>query len=462
MTDSATVQVRGNNDPLKQSLAKSFSMLKQFATGVASSFAGFAIYDQVSRGIAGIGSLLVDSVHKAEEAERSMIKFDTVLENTGNKTGFTRGQLLAMNKVIAETTEYSAGMARAAEIAFIKMENIRGEVFERALSSAADLAEFLEIDMAAAAETLGRALQNPETGMLRLRRAGIMLTVEEKARIKQLQESNDLQGAQIALVSIIERKFKGLRQEMAGTFGGQLKQFNNELNKTKKELGEALLPIASGLLPVLSVLVTTFSSIAVAIATILSPLGSLIHLLSEVARLGDDANESLEKLGKPKVDNMGNPVRPERKSYTNADRPFAPYGSTPPGEKVENREIGFVRKFFEYMYQPDVEARKKRQRDMLERNPDLNIPPPLEQQKKLTKDTLVGTFEEITSTWKRMSANSSNKSIVDVTEDAAEKAEVQADELLSIQRKQATALESQNVLLTQIRDKVSTGNLANA
>jgi archaellum component FlaC len=428
MVDSAKIQITGDNAPLKVALGQSFSMLKTFAGSVAGSFAGFAVFGALTAGASGIAHFFGEAVEAAEKFERSLIKFNTVLQGTGNVTGFTRRELEKMQQTIAKTTEYTATAAREAQVAFIKMGTIRGDVFEKGLKTASDLAAFLGNDLPQAAEFLGRALQNPAAGMMRLQRMGLGLTAEQKKSINTLLEQNKLYEAQLKLLEDINAKgIQGLAAKFAETFSGQLGQFSKEINKAKKQLGEELLPILVDLLPILNaikeVAMVAMKGIGILVEAFISDVNNLLELLINVWAI----LERIATLGQSGA--------------------FVEFGSLDEARMKRREKAKEIQKAL------DDDTKKK-----------LDTKTGMDTGKKEKGAELKGTFEGLVDTWKRISSAGANagKDPVAVAQDAAQQQQSDMSESIDVQENLLAEQQTQTKILVAIRDRPLVATLANA
>lgn len=346
MTDKATIQIAGDNDPLKKSLAQSKQILQNFAKQAAgssiglsggaslghsrfaqpwavygsrvglsappapptspappmpshgsgswfdslgdfakhalSTFTGFGAFTTVTGALHKIKDALKEATRAAMDYETSMLKFDVMFTNTGHKAGFFKSELAAMNEELQKTSGFSGGQVRSSMNAFFKLEGIQGDIFKRGLETSADLAAFMGTEMSHAAEMLGRALQNPAQGMMLLSRAGVRLTKEERNRIKELQNSMQIEKARSELLDIVERKFGGLAKRMKEeTLSGALGELQATLHHTFADVGKAMLPALKELIPQLKVMVKELGEIGKELMPVAALFLKIAGLLAE-------------------------------------------------------------------------------------------------------------------------------------------------------------------------------------
>ena len=120
-----------------------------------------------------------------------------------------------------------------------KSADTAGGVFDRTTQAAIDLAAsgFGTVDSAAV--QLGKALQDPANKLTALQKSGISFTEAEKEKIKALQESGDMLGAQTILLEAVEKQVGGTAAASAPA-SAKMKVAWDEVTDA---LGTALLPM---------------------------------------------------------------------------------------------------------------------------------------------------------------------------------------------------------------------------
>jgi hypothetical protein len=150
----------------------------------------------------------------AMEAEQASNRLDAVLRATGMAAGFAKSELDEMADSLAESTQFDDESIRNAQAQLLKFGNIHEEVFSRTLTLAADYAAFMGTDVAAAAETLGKAVASPKEAMGRLERQIGQLDPVVKKMIEDFVESGRLVEAQTLLLDQLDRKIGGTAEIM--------------------------------------------------------------------------------------------------------------------------------------------------------------------------------------------------------------------------------------------------------
>jgi len=143
-------------------------------------------------------------------------------------------------------TDESVKAAEAQLLAFTNVKNAAGannDVFDRTIALSADMAARMGTDSAGAAKTLGRALSDPEHGMARLARSGVVFTDSQKAQIKAMQDSGDTMGAQKLMLDALTEKYGGAAKAAGDSLPGQLNKAKNMFVDLSAKIVTVVLPV---------------------------------------------------------------------------------------------------------------------------------------------------------------------------------------------------------------------------
>lgn len=202
-------------------------------------------------------------VNKAIEAEVAITRFEAAIEAAGGKSGWSAEQLEKMAHAFSSlngASMFSIEQLRATEQGLLMFDRVRGDVFQKALKAAVDLASLRGTDPTGMAHILGMALSAPEHGAQRLRRgAGIFVSEEDMDRIKN---AGDLMSQQEKLLEIIAQKGKGASEKMSSSTEAALTRIRHVWEETGKGLGEIFVPITHLLADITEGIVRAFSGTA--------------------------------------------------------------------------------------------------------------------------------------------------------------------------------------------------------
>ena len=172
------------------------------------------------------------SVQEAAESELA-----AVLKATGEAAGYTLDDLKAMASGFQAVTKYGDETTLSGMAILATFKKIRGEAFERATMAAMDMSTIMKQDLKSSMVQIGKALNDPITGLTALSRVGVTFTEQQKEQITALQESGDLMGAQKIILEELESQFGGAAKAATETFGGALTQLSNAWGDLLESLG---------------------------------------------------------------------------------------------------------------------------------------------------------------------------------------------------------------------------------
>ena len=190
----------------------------------------------------GLINFMKDSVAKATEQERAERKVEAVLRSTGYAAGMTGQRLKDMASELQKvSTVGDEEILNKVTAQLLTFTNITSESFARTQRVVMDLSSVLDGDLKQASIMLGKALNDPITGLSSLREVGIAFTDEQITLVKELVNSNQLLEAQSLILSELERQYGGTSSALAEG-SGVLKQWTNAWGDFKEYLGQTVLP----------------------------------------------------------------------------------------------------------------------------------------------------------------------------------------------------------------------------
>ena len=185
------------------------------------------------------------------EAEKVSKRLEAVWKNVGQTTGKTSQQIDDMAEALEKQTYFTSEAIKESALLLAATESLSDQGLDRALQASMDLAAALGEDVTAAANTLAKALEDPEAALNRLKSAGITFTDEEKAQVKALADANRQYEAQSIILDKVEQRYRGVAQAIADTPVGKLDAIKDTWNDIKENLGGALLNSISPALDIL-------------------------------------------------------------------------------------------------------------------------------------------------------------------------------------------------------------------
>lgn len=148
-------------------------------------------------------------VNAYREHNQAVSVLNSTLEATGATAWTTSAELQNMAKELQKVTNYTADSINTMQSVLLGFKNIKGDTFEEATKAILDMATVMKMDLSSAAQSIGKALDDPIHGMDSLKKQGFNFTESQKKVIQSLLDTGDAAGAQ-----------KIILDELNGTFGG--------------------------------------------------------------------------------------------------------------------------------------------------------------------------------------------------------------------------------------------------
>lgn len=230
---------------------------KMLAAGAA--VAGAVV---VLRQAVRVAGQLVDAFGRQEQAEA---RLEAVMRATGEAAGFSAEQLKDQAAALQQVTIYGDEAVMEMQAIIATFKSIQGDVFERTTELALDLSAAFGQDLKSSAIQLGKALEDPATGLTALRRIGVTFSEAQEDMIKGMQEAGDVAGAQAEILKVLEGQVGGTAEAMGSTMTGEVEKLKNAFGDFKEMLGfvilDAIEPLVTGLTTLLTKINEVFAKL---------------------------------------------------------------------------------------------------------------------------------------------------------------------------------------------------------
>lgn len=241
------IEFDGDINALKTKLTstdKQVSKLQTAAKGVGKALATTAKVAAV--GFGALTAAVTTSIAVFREQEQAEIRTKKTIEATGGAAGLAAEEIFKMASELQNVTTYGDETIIAGQNMLLTFRNIGKDVFPRVTEAMLDMSTAMGTDLQSSAIQLGKALNDPVTGISALTRVGITFTDAQKESIKTMQEAGDTAGAQTVILKELENQFGGVsRAATEGT--GAFIQTKNILGDIVEEIGRAVLPAVESL-----------------------------------------------------------------------------------------------------------------------------------------------------------------------------------------------------------------------
>jgi hypothetical protein len=220
---------------------------------------GLAIFHGVAGGVRFLADQLEDSVEAAKQYGYIQAQTAAALKSTHDASGQTAQSIADLAEHFSRLTPFSEEATQSAENMLLTFTGISGKTFPAATQATLDMATALHTDATTAALQLGKALNDPATGMARLQREGVTFTKQQMEQAKAMEKAGNLAGAQSIVLQELQREFGGSADAAGKTFGGALQIAQNQLEDVKVKIGTAILPILTQLMSAIAPLIAQFA-----------------------------------------------------------------------------------------------------------------------------------------------------------------------------------------------------------
>lgn len=193
-------------------------------------------------GIIALGAGLAFAVGEARESIAVNKELEAVIASTGGVAGITAQAARDLAASLQAVTNFTDEAITKGESMLLTFTNIGQDVFPDATEAMLNMAQkFGSVDEAAV--QLGKALNDPISGVTALRRVGVMLTDQQEDQIKRFMEMGDIAGAQRVILAELGTEFGGLARAAADP----IVQLQNALADVGETIGMAVMPLITQL-----------------------------------------------------------------------------------------------------------------------------------------------------------------------------------------------------------------------
>lgn len=191
-------------------------LFKKLGTSIASAFT-----------VKAIVSFASETVMASQRAQATLNVLNQTITATGANAWTSSKELQQMASDLQLITNYADDEIQAMQSVLLGFKNIKGDNFREATEAILDMATVMGMDLKSAAQSIGKALDDPIKGMDSLKKQGFNFTDAQKEVIQAMLDMGDIAGAQ-----------KIVLDELTGTFGGAAKAGANAATQIKNAWGD--------------------------------------------------------------------------------------------------------------------------------------------------------------------------------------------------------------------------------
>ena len=189
---------------------------------------GFSSMTGVVKGLAGalaaVGAvrLFTGALQESMRMEKQLNIVNQLVSQTGAAAWTSTQQLKEQASAVALSTLESVEGVMKAKQTLLTFRKVSGDVFGQTINMAADMSAALGIDLNSATMQLGKALEDPITGMTALTRSGTVFTQQQKDMVKAMVEAGDHAAAQQFILAELEAQYGGAGVAAAQGLAGSI------------------------------------------------------------------------------------------------------------------------------------------------------------------------------------------------------------------------------------------------
>lgn len=193
----------------------------------------------VTVGIKAVTDFGKSCVQSANEAVKTFNILDNTVKATGADAWTSTKKLEDVSKSLSDSTNYSVTEIQEMQSVLLGFTDITGESFDEASKAVLDMATVMKMDLTSAVQTVGKALDDPITGLDSLRRQGFKFTDQQKQQLKYLVENGDKIKAQKIILDTLAISYGGAAEAGQDSFAKQ----RHAMEDFQDALGIKLIPV---------------------------------------------------------------------------------------------------------------------------------------------------------------------------------------------------------------------------
>jgi len=208
-------------------------------------------------GLAVVGAAAGYAFKQFEDSEKILNQTDAVLKSTGHAANVTATEVNDLANAISAKTGIDDEAIQSGENLILTFKNIANEagkgndIFNQTTQVVTDMSVAMGQDFKSSAIQVGKALNDPITGLTSLTRVGVQFTEQQKDSIAQFVKHNNLLGAQ-----------KIILQELTSEFGGSAVAQKTASETMTTALGNLAETVGGLLAPAVTALAEGLGSVA--------------------------------------------------------------------------------------------------------------------------------------------------------------------------------------------------------
>jgi hypothetical protein len=217
--------------------------LPKLLTGISLKDIGIAYASRELIRFAKGSAQLYEVQEKANAALRSS------LESTGYAAGKTYDELKKQASGLQKVSLFGDEEINQAQAMLLTFKNVGGEVFDRTMPAILDLSTKMGTDLKSTVIQVGKALNDPKTGLTMMSRSGITFSEQQKQAIYDLVDAGKQQEAQMLILNELYSQFGGSAKAAAEAGLGPAQQMAMAWSDLREKIGGIVVDLVNKIVP---------------------------------------------------------------------------------------------------------------------------------------------------------------------------------------------------------------------
>jgi len=183
---------------------------------------------------------IIDSVKAFDESEKVIAEMNAVLKSTGGVSGMTSESMTKLASDLQNVSTFDDEAILHTENLILTFNQMGKDIIPQVTESIMDLAQMMGGDLQGATMQVAKAMQDPERGLMMLRKSGVSFNDEQVKTIKHLYETGKAMEGQKMILQELQKEFGGQARAALETFGGRMKWLQNQIQDAQEGIGKAI------------------------------------------------------------------------------------------------------------------------------------------------------------------------------------------------------------------------------
>lgn len=221
------VQLATDMNKASRTVEDGVGKIRRLAAGLSTAFAGV-----------GAAFMVQDMIAQAIQGEQAMVQLQAVVKSTGGAAGMTADEIKKLSENMSVLTGIDDENIMQMNSLLLTFTRIGRDVLPQASMAVMNMSQAMGQDLKSSAIQIGKALNDPITGLTALQRVGVSVDAAMKEQIKTWVAHGEIVMAQKAILAELNKEFGGSAEAARNTLGGALAALKVNYENLLQAIGE--------------------------------------------------------------------------------------------------------------------------------------------------------------------------------------------------------------------------------